>query len=108
MRYQESESRTLARLVRRFWEKVEKTDGCWLWRGARRNNRYGSFWGGNERGYVYAHRMAYELAKGPIPEGMAVCHSCDVTLCVNPDHLWLGSDQENFADMRKKRRHTFG
>jgi hypothetical protein len=86
-----------------FWEKVEKRgpDDCWPWQGT------------IVRGYgvtryqgriVRAHRLAYELTKGPIPAGMHVCHSCDRPGCVNPNHLWLGTASENAQDRENKGR----
>jgi HNH endonuclease len=76
----------------RFWKKVDKNDpnGCWIWRGALRNKRDG--YGvislpGKPTRYKMAHRVAYELIKGPIPEGFEIHHQCRVRDCVNPDHL---------------------
>jgi len=86
----------------RFFEKVEKTDGCWLWTGALNVGGYGSFGFGDKR--LGAHRFSYEIHKGEIPEGLFVCHSCDVRRCVNPDHLWLGNNAENMKDMYDKGR----
>ena len=73
----------------RFWNKVDKTDTCWLWTAALRVG-YGGFWDGNR--HTYAHRYAWELLRGPIPAGYTIDHDnpdfgCGVPLCVNPAHL---------------------
>lgn len=70
----------------RFWAKVQKSDGCWLWQGHLQcGTGYGSFYlNGKTRG---VHRVAYELIKGTIPEGLELDHLCRVHACVNPDHL---------------------
>jgi hypothetical protein len=98
----------------RFWEKVRKSDGCWLWIGARSPSGYGHINAGGHNGDIlYAHRVSYELHFGPIPEGLDVCHSCDkdyppgdITYrsCVRPDHFFLGTQAENIADMGSKGR----
>lgn len=91
--------------IERFWDKVEKTDSCWLWRAACRKG-YGAF---KFSGRVYdAHRFSYILAHGDIPEGMAVCHHCDQPLCVRPDHFFLGTIRDNNLDMHQKGRHKGG
>lgn len=84
----------------RFFEKVKKTDSCWVWTAC--NNRYGKLW---FRGKPYnAHRASWEMHFGEIPEGMCVLHKCDNTLCVNPEHLFLGTQLDNVRDMWTKGR----
>lgn len=78
-------------------------DGCWLWKGARSSQgRYGCLRIAGKT--LAAHRHSYELHKGDIPDGMFVCHRCDVPECVNPDHLFLGTAKDNFDDMVTKGR----
>ncbi len=93
----------------RFLAKVNKTETCWLWTGARhgsaKQGSYGNMRLGAKGGT--AHRVSYEIYKGPIPDGMQVCHTCDVRLCVNPEHLFLGSATENMKDCIKKDRFSF-
>lgn len=72
-------------LGQRFWAKVEWSDGCWLWQGAKDQNGYGRFWQGPN--FIASHRMAYTLAVGPIPDGMQIDHVCRTPRCVNPAHL---------------------
>lgn len=96
--------RLLHRDVWRFWSKVTPRDaaGCTHWTAKAQNNGYGVF---NVRGTVYlAHRLAYYLSNGPIPEGMHICHRCDTPSCVNPDHLFLGTPADNMDDMTAKGR----
>ena len=101
--------RTPRPLADRFWEKVKKTDGCWLWTGAiRKISGYGAFQVG-VRKTVGAHRVAFELTIGrQIPKGVHVLHTCDVRHCVRPDHLWDGTAADNMHDMVKKGRAATG
>lgn len=81
----------------------QQGDGCWLWLRSANINGYGCF--GIEHGKSrLAHRVAWELTYGPIPDGLFVCHTCDVRLCVRPTHLFLGSHADNMADMSAKGR----
>lgn len=91
----------------RFWEKVRKTENCWLWEGAQAGSGYGTFCGADGK-MTSAHRIAYWLVNGDIPPGYVICHKCDVKLCVNPDHLWCGTQQQNVDDMIQKGRFARG
>ena len=89
-----------AKTEARFWAKVEKTESCWLWTGAIQPTGYGYFATpdtrpGRRQRHAYAHRLAYELLRGPIPEGLTIDHLCRVRRCVNPDHLEPVTIQEN-------------
>jgi len=89
----------------RFWTLVKKSDNpndCWEWQGGKDKDGYGRY---NMKPTRYgAHRLSYMWTKGPIPPGMVVCHSCDNPGCVNPDHLWVGTQQDNVKDMDQKNR----
>lgn len=88
----------------RFWAKVNKTEGCWLWTASRTHEGYGMFSIQGRR--HYAQRVAWMLTYGLIPEGMLVLHRCDNPPCCRPDHLFLGTHADNMADMATKGRHA--
>lgn len=91
----------------RFWSNVHKTDGCWIWTAGRFTLRDGT----KTYGCVtvdgkskYAHRVAWELTNGPVPDGFNVLHSCDNPPCCRPDHLFLGTHDDNMKDKASKHR----
>lgn len=89
-------------LKERFFYKVEKTDSCWNWIGGKYSNGYGCMFVG--RKLTGAHRVSWMVHNGAIPSGMQILHRCDNPPCVNPDHLFLGSQLENIRDMLGKNR----
>ena len=94
--------------LERWNSKIQKGErgACWVWIGGRGENGYGHFWcSGRTR---LSHRIAYRIYKGPIPDGMLVCHSCDNPPCVNPAHLWLGTHDDNIQDKINKGRQATG
>lgn len=95
--------------IARFWSNVARraSDECWLWEGSvcgRPGHSYGRMQVGSgpTRGLAYAHRIAYELAYGPLGDGQGVCHRCDVTRCCNPAHLYSGTQADNIRDASSK------
>jgi hypothetical protein len=92
--------------VKRFWDKVDKSGECWIWKGTKFRTGYGMFRFEGKVGS--SHRASWKLSHGDIMEGMCVLHTCDNKLCVNPQHLWLGSQQDNIDDMWRKGRWKTG
>jgi hypothetical protein len=88
--------------MERLWSRVDKTGDCWVWLGSGTTDRYGQIRVGSKM--VYVHRLAYELTYGVIPAGMSVLHRCDNPSCCRPEHLFLGTQQDNIRDMENKGR----
>lgn len=86
-----------------FWAKVARTGGCWEWQAYRDPAGYGRF-NVTPRKPALAHRVAWEIENGPIPDGLCVCHHCDNPPCVRPDHLFLGTARDNSDDKIAKGR----
>ena len=96
-------------IAERFAAMVQKTEGCWLWTGSVSGGWYGQIQSGPRGGRpLLAHRLSYELHVGPIPDGLYVLHRCDNGLCVNPDHLFLGTHDDNMHDRDTKNRVAHG
>lgn len=83
----------------RFWVKVNQTDYCWEWSSAFNKDGYGMF---NLKGEVLAHRISYQIINGSISKKILVCHSCDNPKCVNPSHLFTGTQFDNMFDKQLK------
>lgn len=92
--------RKSATLPERFWSKVEKTEGCWNWTGAKTTSGYGHIFTHGKAGTSPAHRVSYEMHVGVIPAGMEVDHMCHNTVCVRPSHLRLATRGQNVENRR--------
>jgi hypothetical protein len=97
-------------LAERFWAKVTKHEDasrCWSWTAAKTPKGYGVIGSGGHRSpNTLAHRVSWEIANGSIPDGLFVLHRCDNPECTNPAHLFLGTNDDNIADMRAKNRNV--
>lgn len=93
-------------LKERFEQKAfpDPNTGCWLWGGSQQTDGYGNIFYSKQKGVRLAHRVSYELYVKSIPKGLQVLHKCDVTFCVNPEHLFLGTQLENIKDRVNKNR----
>ena len=94
------------RRIRNFWAKVSKSSTCWVWTGSRSWKQYGRVRMGSHS--YQAHRVSWEMVNGPIEKDLWVLHRCDNPPCVNPAHLFLGTNEDNIKDKLNKKRHTFG
>lgn len=89
-------------LNKRFHSKTKKVGSCLLWLGGKNRQGYGLIW--DDGKMVSAHRISFRIHKGKIPEGMNICHTCDIPQCVEPNHLWVGTTRENVQDKMLKGR----
>lgn len=96
-------------VAEKFWEKVEKTPGCWIWT-ASKHRGYGQFTQARRpfQKRWAAHRLSWVMLRGEIPTGFCVLHKCDNPSCVRPTHLFLGTLKDNSQDMARKGRSTHG
>lgn len=94
--------------VTRFEAKLDKSGDCWLWTASLAGKGYGQMKLPKQRKQEYAHRLAYMIYKGAIPDGIQVCHKCDNPRCCNPEHIFLGTSSDNHLDMKEKNRHLYG
>lgn len=89
-------------LKERLEARTDKSGDCWVWNGAKNMHGYGVL--RHEQKNYLAHRAAWMVERGPIPNGLCVCHRCDAPACINPDHLFLGTHADNMHDMIAKGR----
>lgn len=98
------------RQLKRFWARVIKTKSCWNWIGFIDNRKRGriGFVIAGVNNYYRPYRVVYELLVGPIPPGLVICHKCDNPICLNPDHLFAGTQKDNIHDAIMKNRFARG
>lgn len=96
---------TIEQVVKAFWEKVYKTEKCWIWNGCRNSDGYGLL--AFDRRARGAHRVSWIIHFGKIPNGMSVLHRCDNPPCIRPDHLFLGMQADNVKDCDSKGRRRY-
>ena len=94
--------------MNRFWDKVDKSGDCWMWTGSLSRDGYGHFRPGGIANPERAQRVSWRMHYGVIPKGRQVLHSCDNPGCVNPAHLFLGTNLANVADRQRKGRQARG
>lgn len=94
-----------ARLVSRFWAKVDRSGECWVWTKGCNDKGYGVFGVWHAKS-VLAHRVSWIIAHGSIPRGIFVLHHCDNPPCVRPSHLYLGTHEDNARDVVVRKRHA--
>ena len=94
-------------LAERLWEKTDKAGSCWIWVGTTNRDGYGNI-GIDNKKTALTHRVAWMVTHGPIPVDLCVLHRCDNPRCVNPDHLFLGTQADNMRDMMLKGRSRKG
>jgi hypothetical protein len=87
--------------------RYSTTDDCWEWCKAKDSRGYGEVWDKEKKKGIKAHRYYYKKFIGDIPNGLYICHKCDNTSCVNPAHLFLGTQEDNLKDARRKGRLSY-
>ncbi len=94
--------------VETFWSHVDKSSECWIWKGGKDKDGYGRFYISKPKMFKIAHRFSYFIHNGFIDDSLLVCHTCDNPSCVNPNHLFQGTVQDNSDDMKRKGRQPKG
>lgn len=84
----------------RLWDRTDRNTDCWMWQGGKDRKGYGLISVNGKM--MRAHRLAWELTYGSIPHGLCVCHHCDHPACINPEHLFVGTNLENMQDKVRK------